>query len=117
MSAGSTVSWLSNAKDPALFVCAANLLIDSVLALSRNVASSSWNEVFSYSEIGIATAEPGKSYRRAFLEASTSLDRGEASNASNKTELPLVEEENITQDQRGMGASRYDMQLTLLVVG
>jgi hypothetical protein len=40
------------------------------------------------------------------LEASISLDRGEALNASNKTELPLVEEENISQGQRGRGASR-----------
>jgi hypothetical protein len=51
-------------------------------------------------------AEPGKSHRRAFLAASTSSDRGEASNASNKTESPLVEEENISQDQRRKGASR-----------
>jgi hypothetical protein len=106
MSAGSTVSRLSNAKDPALFVCAANLLIDSVLALSRNVASSSWKEVFSYSDIEIATAEPGKPHRRGFLEASTSSDRGEASKASNKTESPLTDEENISQDQRRKGASR-----------
>jgi hypothetical protein len=77
------VSRLSNTNDPALLVCAANRLIDSVLAFSRNAVSSFWNDDLANSENGMATAQPGKSHSNAFLDARTSSESGEASNASN----------------------------------
>lgn len=83
---GSTVSRLSDMNEPALLVRAANLLMDSVLAFSRNAASSSWNDDLANSQKGMATAQPGKSHSSAFLHAKTSSDSGEASNASNMTE-------------------------------
>jgi hypothetical protein len=85
INAGSTVSRLSIANVPALFARAANLLIDSVLAFSRNVASWCWNEESLNVVIGIVTAQPGKSHCKAFCDARTSSERGDASKASKRT--------------------------------
>ena len=74
--------------DPALAVAAANFLMDSVLACSRNVASSAWKHGSTNRAAEIWEAELGNVCTRAPCAARTSAERAETSKASKMMDFP-----------------------------